>query len=377
MGDKKGKALALELMDDLLNEGNEKTTATRVEAAPKKHKAKESTKVVQLEDSQSEDFDFSLSAQPMESSADQPSGEIEMGTAVELGPKTEVAHQTDVAHHTDVANKTDISDSPPLKEEKPRVQAGDDRTEMLSHSQIHNPPVVPATKVTAVPRSTPPPPSVRASVGRYGGARAVGSTSASEAALAQSENLRIAQVRLTEFEQEIERLRLQNEELAAAAETLRRRTDELTASNQKRERDYQHAVGTFRQEKEILTNSKEAVQRTCEELKQKNEELELRISTNIQKIRVRERELENRLELMKMESSALIRSKDEMVLDLKRQIDQLNLEINNFRAKNQELNRQTSDKQEMLRRTVKALRLALSMLEGEEEAPPAVQRKAK
>ncbi|NJL25113.1 MAG: hypothetical protein HC902_08015 [Calothrix sp. SM1_5_4] len=109
----------------------------------------------------------------------------------------------------------------------------------------------------------------------------------------------------------------------------------------------------------------------------KNEELELRISTNIQKIRVRERELENRLELMKMENAALIRSKDELILELKRQIDQLNLELNNYRAKNQELNRLTTDKQEMLRRTVKALRLALSMLEGEEESPKPPQRKAK
>ena len=55
-------------------------------------------------------------------------------------------------------------------------------------------------------------------------------------------------------------------------------------------------------------------------------------------------------------------------------------ELNNYRAKNQELNKQTNDKQEQLRRTVKALRLALSMLEGEEETPkaqPTPLRKAK
>ena len=64
----------------------------------------------------------------------------------------------------------------------------------------------------------------------------------------------------------------------------------------------------------------------------------------------------------------------------KRQIDQLSLELNNYRTKNQELNRQTTDKQEMLRRTVKALRLALSMLEGEEDQgknPANPQRKIK
>ena len=127
--------------------------------------------------------------------------------------------------------------------------------------------------------------------------------------------------------------------------------------------------------------SEQALQRDLELQRRKSEELELRISTNIQKIRVRERELENRLELVKMESAALIRSKDEMILEHKRTIDQLNMELNNYRAKNQELNRLTTDKQEMLRRTVKALRLALSMLEGEEDqngnAKPAPQRKAK
>jgi hypothetical protein len=255
-------------------------------------------------------------------------------------------------------NKTEVS-----------APNGDDKTQRLSESHVNQP------VVEEQPRD-----KVRASVGRFGAFRSTGPANSTEAALAQSESLRIAQNRLLEFEQEIERLRQQNEELAAAGETLRRRTDELLAQNNKRESDYQNAISTFGQEKQILTESKEALQRDLELARRKAEELELRISTNIQKIRVRERELENRLELMKMESAALLRSKDETILELKRNIDQLNLELNNYRTKNQELNRQTTDKQEMLRRTVKALRLALSMLEGEEEVRPAAagpQRKAK
>lgn len=227
------------------------------------------------------------------------------------------------------------------------------------------------------PPASPDPGKVRASVGRFAGQKVAAGASGTEAALAQSESLRIAQGRILELEQELERLRLQNEELAAAGETLRRRADELISQNQKRESDYQHAVGTFEQEKELLIETKEALQKEVETLRRKNEELELRISSNIQKIRVRERELENRLELVKMESAALIRNKDEMFLELKRQIDQLNLELNNYRTKNQELNRQSNDKQEMLRRTVKALRLALSMLEGEDESPKTPVRKIK
>lgn len=251
-----------------------------------------------------------------------------------------------------------------------KPSSSDDHTERLSESKL--------AQVVHKPAAQNPSgdDKVRASVGRFASLRAASSSSSTEAALAQSESLRIAQGRLLELEQEIERLRTQNEELGAAGETLRRRTDELLAQNSKRENDYQHAVSSFEQERNILTGAKEALQRDLELLRRKNDELDLRISTNIQKIRVRERELENRLELIKMETQALIRSKDEMILELKRQIDQLSIELNNYRQKNQELNRQTNDKQEMLRRTVKALRLALSMLEGEDEVAKN-QRKAK
>jgi predicted nucleic acid-binding Zn-ribbon protein len=318
MGEKKGKALALELMDDLLNDDVE-------EGPPIQGKAKKKAKTSPPADADVDDL------------------------AVEA---------MDPAHH----DKTEISD--PAQTHRTTGE-NEDRTVRINSPQ------------QAAQGQPAREDKVRASVGRFGAFRAGGPANATEAALAQSESLRIAQQRLLEFEQEIERLRLQNEELAAAAETLRRRTDELTAGNQKRESDYKNAVSTFAQEKEILLESKDSLQREIAAQKQRNEELELRISTNIQKIRVRERELENRLELVKMESAALIRSKDEMILELKRNIDQLNLELTNYRNKNQELNRLTTDKQEMLRRTVKALRLALSMLEGEEDTQKAPLRKVK
>lgn len=294
MGEKKGKALAMELIDDLLNDKTEE---------------------------------------------------------VKVSPKTEAP--------------------PAVKSSAAGPSHADDSTERISESKLAQ--VIPKP---ANPTSPSPDDRVRASVGRFASLRAASGGGATEAALAQSESLRIAQSRLLELEQEIERLRTQNEELGAAGETLRRRTDELLAQNSKRESDYQHAVNSFEQERGILNSAKEAMGRELEQLRRKNDELELRISTNIQKIRVRERELENRLELIKMETQALIRSKDEMILELKRQIDQISIELNNYRQKNQELNRQTNDKQEMLRRTVKALRLALSMLEGEDEVAKS-QRKAK
>jgi hypothetical protein len=264
--------------------------------------------------------------------------------------------------------------SKPAPDKSAKADHHDDRTERINESKLQQ-----ALAKPSHPKGEGGEDKVRASVGRFSSMRA-GAAGGTEAALAQSESLRIAQGRILELEGEIERLRTQNEELGAAAETLRRRSDELLAINNRREADYQNAISSFEQEKGILTGARETMGRDVEQLRRKNEELELRISSNIQKIRVRERELENRLELIKMEGQALIRSKDDMILELKRQIDQLSLELNNYRTKNQELNRQTSDKQEMLRRTVKALRLALSMLEGEEEQknnPSNPQRKTK
>lgn len=337
MAGKKSKALEHELIDELLSDANE--VSIKMDKTPQKISKTDAG------EASVHDFDFSKSQ-------------------VVDPNKTEVSDPSRF--------QINISSEPVTSS----TSNQDDKTQRLSESRVNQPSQSNSTTLPAEEQSGN---KVRATVGRHGAFRSTGQASSTEAALAQSESLRIAQNRLLEFEQEIERLRQQNEELAAAGETLRRRTDELLAQNHKRESDHQHALSTFEQEKQILTEAKEALQRDLEAARRKADELELRISTNIQKIRVRERELENRLELVKMESAALLRTKDEAILELKRNIDQLNLELNNYRTKNQELNRQTTDKQEMLRRTVKALRLALSMLEGEEEVRPAAspQRKAK
>ena len=85
------------------------------------------------------------------------------------------------------------------------------------------------------------------------------------------------------------------------------------------------------------------------------------------KIRVRERELEHRLEIVKLENQSLLTSKDKMILDLKRQIDQLTHETDYGKQKTQELFTQYKEKQETIRRVVRALRIALTILEGDED----------
>ena len=68
-----------------------------------------------------------------------------------------------------------------------------------------------------------------------------------------------------------------------------------------------------------------------------------------------------------MESATLVSTKDKMILDLKRQIDQLTHEHDYAKTKTQELFNQYKDKQETQRRVVRALRIALTILEGDDE----------
>src|SRR5262249_50965318 len=149
-----------------------------------------------------------------------------------------------------------------------KADAYDDRTERINESKLQQALVKPSQPKEASEDK------VRASVGRYSSMRssAAGGT---EAALAQSESLRIAQGRITEGGGNHEPPGTKNEDLGAAAETWRRRADKLLAVNNRREADYEHAISSFEQEKGILTNARDTLSRDVEQLRRKNEELEL------------------------------------------------------------------------------------------------------
>jgi hypothetical protein len=189
-----------------------------------------------------------------------------------------------------------------------------------------------------------------------------------EAVLKQSESLRIAQDRITALEQELERLRRENEQLATAGETLRRRSDELLAKSEAIEVSAREAQRIFEEEKKVLRGQLHQKDRDAVELRSRLDEMEGRLENNFKKIRVRERELEHRLEIVKMESATLVSTKDKMILELKRQIDHLSHENDYAKQKTQELFNQYKDKQETIRRVVRALRIALTILEGDDES---------
>lgn len=188
--------------------------------------------------------------------------------------------------------------------------------------------------------------------------------------LLEGDHLKIAQNRIEELERNLERMRVENEKLSTAADLFQRRSEENVQLRQEIEKKLAYNEERMIEERNSLQSHIEKQDESIREHKEKIEELESRLSSDIRKSRSRERELENRLELARMEKISLVGSKDEIILDLKRQVDQLNHELGGYRRKAAQMNQALEANQEQFRRTVRALRLALTNLEVNDKVGP-------
>ena len=180
-------------------------------------------------------------------------------------------------------------------------------------------------------------------------------------------NLKKAQEKILELEKIIENQRSENEKLYTASETFKRHSDELQSKLNDLTRKGSDQKQQFKEEKQIVLDNMEQTEKLLRDSQLEKEQLLLRLNTNLKKIRVRERELENRLEIVRLENLSLQRSKDEQLLSLKRQVDEAQFELESYRDKGKVLDLKLEKKKEMLRKTVKALRLALTMLESNDQ----------
>lgn len=182
--------------------------------------------------------------------------------------------------------------------------------------------------------------------------------------LKSSNYLEVAQNRVLELEKEVQKLRRDGEQLAAAGKHFKELTETLKSQVKQAESNYLNLQEISKEEKKILMQSLEAKEIKISALQERVLDVEQRQGSHHENIRVRERELENRLEIMKSENEALTQSKDEMILELKKQLSSVNSDIEKYRLQNQKMMAKFESKEELLRRTVKALRIALTMLEG-------------
>jgi hypothetical protein len=211
---------------------------------------------------------------------------------------------------------------------------------------------------------------VKVSVGQQGrstGYATWGASGSAESNLAHADNLRIAQEKILDLESENEKLRLQNEELMAASEIIKERSDLLSSQVSDYKNDRDGLEESFKNETVLLKNHLTKKDSELQKAVLKADELESRLKFDMKKIRVRERELENRLELIRAEKNAIVKNKDEQILDLRRKMDVLQMEVDSYRQKCVELNKSIELNQESFKRTTRALRLAMANLELQEE----------
>ncbi|MDZ4676968.1 MAG: hypothetical protein SGI74_05600 [Oligoflexia bacterium] len=178
-----------------------------------------------------------------------------------------------------------------------------------------------------------------------------------------AEAIRVAQARILILERERDNLRDETEKLLSSSESLQRRVAEMKAQQEINERKHKERIEILEEEKIVFKGRLSARESELGDYKRQVDELQVRFQNDLRKVRVRERELENRQELLKAESVTLLQSKDEMILHMKRQLEQLHFELDNFRAKSADMNAKLNEFYDRNHRTVKAIRIALSVLE--------------
>ena len=182
--------------------------------------------------------------------------------------------------------------------------------------------------------------------------------------LQQSENLRLAQERITSLEEEIQRLRQENEELITTSDIFKERLDKILAKNDDLKKAHQENREDFITEKKTLMDTLSEQGREIDKLQIKNKELEKRLSNNLQHIRVRERELENRLELIKVDSQTLVREKNRYILQLKQQMERSKMDLDTHKNKYSELKQTLEEHLEQSRRAVRGIQMIMHILKG-------------
>lgn len=183
--------------------------------------------------------------------------------------------------------------------------------------------------------------------------------------LKQSEHLRLAQEKINELENELEELRRDNDEIMSVADTFKALSEEYYEHMEKLKSDLVDSRETSQQENRILKETLQEKDKQLYELKQTNSDLKSKVEANFKQIRKRERDLEYRLELVKAEEATLLKTKDKTILELRRRIDKLDQEMEAYRDKNKEHYEKLQHQQQTVRAVVRALRIALTRLEGD------------
>lgn len=185
--------------------------------------------------------------------------------------------------------------------------------------------------------------------------------------LKNADYIQFAQGKIRSLEKDLADLRIETQELALAGSHFKALADEREQRNKTLEAKVSELQSTSVEEKKILNSALEAKETRIALLQERVESLETELESKYNRLRVRERELESRLEILKQEQDAVASSKDDLILRVKKQNNALTADLERARAQSQKTSSQLQEKEDALRRTIKALKLSLTMLESQKQ----------
>ena len=183
--------------------------------------------------------------------------------------------------------------------------------------------------------------------------------------LKNADYIKFAQDKIKNLEKQLFDLRAECEELARAGDHFKELTESRGQKLKALESKLEESESLAKEEKKILQESISSKDLRIDTMQEHIENLEQELESRYNRIRVRERDLEGRLEILKKEQTAVAKSKDEMILKLKSQNESLKSDLEKVRAQSQKVTSHLQDKEDALRRTMKALKLSLTMLESQ------------
>lgn len=183
--------------------------------------------------------------------------------------------------------------------------------------------------------------------------------------LKNADYIQFAQEKIKSLEKQLSELRAECEELALAGDHFKGLSEERGQKVKALEAKVDEIETLSKEEKKILNESLSSKDLRIKTLQEHVEGLEEELESRYNRIRVRERDLESRLEILKQEQTAVTKSKDEMILKLRSQNNGLQSEIEKLRVQHQKTSSHLQNKEDALRRTMKALKLSLTMLESQ------------
>jgi len=185
--------------------------------------------------------------------------------------------------------------------------------------------------------------------------------------LKNADYIKFAQGKIKNLEKDLANLRIETQELALAGSHFKALAEEREQRNKSLEAKVSELQSTSVEEKKILNSALEAKETKIGLLQERVESLEVELESKYNRLRVRERELESRLEILKQEQDAVASSKDDLILRVKKQNNALTADLDRARAQSQKSASLLQDKEDALRRTIKALKLSLTMLESQKQ----------